>query len=138
MTAGALIAMADELAPNAFSQSVKVMELNRIENRVRLDVLLQDPDEVEPIRAEELNTTSLVLGENYRDVYLFWMKATYYFHMGEYDTYQNEKAMFEAAWLRLCRDECEAHHQGTGYSEYGRTETQTVTPETEDADGEEF
>ena len=56
----------------------------------------------------------LVLAERYRDVYLFWMKAMYYWHMGEYETYQNEKAMFDEAWARLELDVCFERHMGTG------------------------
>lgn len=120
MKASAIITMADELCPNVFSTAVKVMELNRIENRVRLDVLLQDPEDVDQIAAAALTTTDMALGDNYQDVYVLWMICMYYYHMGEYEEYQNKKAMFEGAWTRLNRDECYRHHEGTGGPEYPR------------------
>ena len=118
MTANAVITLADEIAPNAFSNAVKLLELNRIENRVRLDVLLEDPDDVEQIESTELATHDMSLPESHCDVYVQYLASMYYWRMGEYELYQNEKAMFEEAWTRLCRDVCYECHQGTGGPEY--------------------
>jgi hypothetical protein len=41
------------------------------------------------------------------------MKAMYYWHMAEYDSYQNEKAMFDNEWHRLTREVAERQAYGT-------------------------
>lgn len=116
MTVTELVGLADELVPNVFSDRVKLFELNRLEKRVRVDILEEGADCVVPI--EEIDDTELTLDSTYQDVYLCWMKSMYYWHMGEYELYENEKAMFEEAWERFVRDVCYARHQGTGGSEY--------------------
>ncbi len=219
MTAYEVIALADELAPNVFSNTIKLFELNRLEQRIRVDILKQDPAEVTPFTAEDLTAPASVLGslesgriddptpgggggdgeitdptnppitgegddpgtggdsggsgsgsddsgsgsddsgsgteggtgesgsgsddsgdtgsgsggsgnesgdetpagtlaleERYRDVYVCWMVAMYYWHMGEYEEYQNKKAMFDAAWTRFERDVCIALDRAGGYA----------------------
>ena len=192
MLAKEVIELADELAPNVFSTEVKLFELNRLEQRIRVDILLENPNDVAPITADDLTAATeqtdmttltvgdgesstnsgdaiitdpqpddpisddpadpvtpggndpgngeqeddatnsgsgadaedtptpgtLALEERYRDVYLFWMISMYYYHMGEYEEYQNKKLMFETAWQRFVRDVCDAFHVGTGGPEY--------------------
>ena len=209
MLAKEVIELADELAPNVFSTEVKLFELNRLEQRIRVDILLENPNDVAPITADDLTAATeqtdmttltvgdgesstnpggdaiiddpqpddpisdnpaepftpggndpgngnpadpvtpggndpgngeqeddatnsgsgadaedtptpgtLALEERYRDVYLFWMISMYYYHMGEYEEYQNKKIMFETAWQRFVRDVCDAFHVGTGGPEY--------------------
>ena len=118
MKASEAIAAADELVPNPFSEAQKLRWLNQIEFRVRVDAMLEDPETVTPISEQEEDTADLTLEDRYQEVYISWMKSMYYWHMGEYDVYQNEKAMFEAEWLRFERDLCEALHVGTGGSEH--------------------
>lgn len=118
MKASEAIAAADALVPNPFSDAQKLRWMNQIEYRVRVDAKLEDPADVDPILAEDVSTTDLTLEDRYQEVYISWMKSMYYWHMGEYDVYQNEKAMFEAEWLRFERDLCEALHVGTGGPEH--------------------
>ncbi len=224
MTAYEVVTLADELAPNVFSNTVKLFELNRLEQRIRVDILKEDPADVTPFTAEDLTAPASVLGswesgqiddptpggggnagggegggdgeitdptnppitgegddpgtggdsggtgsgddsgsgsddsggtgsgsddsgsgdesgsgsgadseggddsedetpagtlaleERYRDVYVFWMVSMYYYHMGEYEEYQNKKAMFEAVWTRFERDVCTALDRAGGYA----------------------
>ena len=207
MTVYEVIALADELAPNVFSNTVKLFELNRLEQRIRVDILKQDPADVTPFDASVLTAPAEILGsitegriddptpggggdgeitdptnppitdegddpgtggdsggsgsgseggtgesgsgdesgsgsgsgsgsdseggdasedetpagtlaleERYRDVYVCWMVAMYYWHMGEYEEYQNKKAMFDAAWTRFERDVCIALDRAGGYA----------------------
>lgn len=123
MTAYEVITLADELAPNVFSNAVKLFELNRLERRIWVDILGQEPEDLTPISAANLEDASgesgvLTLEERYRDVYVFWMISMYYYHMGEYEEFANKKAAFDEAWKRFERDVCEAWHQGTGRPEY--------------------
>lgn len=113
MTAKELIDLADELAPNPFSATVKLREVNQIEHRVWLDALLEDPEDLSTIAAADIATARLALTDPYTDVYLLWMISRYYYHMGEYEEYENKKAAFEEAWNTLQRDLCLAFHKGT-------------------------
>lgn len=232
MTACEVITLADELAPNVFSNKIKLFELNRLERRIRVDILGQDPATVTAITEEDLEEPAdsgslasvigrdddsgrddgtiengsgdaggsggsggsgggdeienpgtgqetgdgdpgyegsggsgsgtedpspagegsgddagddpgtegetggdagredgddegddenepagtLALEERYRDVYVFWLISMYYYHMGEYEEYQNKKAMFDDVWVRFERDVCISIDRATGYA----------------------
>lgn len=148
MKASEAIAAADELVANPFSTAIKIRELNNIEQRIRIDVLGEYPDDVSPISAHTVNTAYLRLDDRYAEVYISWLKTRYYWLMGEYDIYQNEKAMFEAEWNRWYADVCNEMYTGSGASEYisasGEEESGStpdvvpgVTPDDEDPDDEE-
>lgn len=113
MKASEAIAAADQLCANPFSQSVKLRELNAIEQRIRIDVLGEDPEDVTPISSYTVDTAYLTLDDRYGEVYISWLKTRYYWLMGEYDVYQNEKAGFEAEWNRWYADVCNELHTGS-------------------------
>ena len=119
MKAAEAISAADELCPNPFSEEQKLRELNRIECRIRVDILGEDPAEVLPIEQESIAESSLTLEDRYSDIYICWLKAKYYWLMGEYDIYQNEKAMFEAEWRRWVADVANEQYTGSCGKEYG-------------------
>lgn len=106
VTVREILDMADELASNALPLRTKIFEFNRLEQRIRCDVLGEDPNEAELLTEETLPAAAPVLPSRYRDVYLYWMAAMIYFHQGESEAYENERQMFEAAWLRFERDVC--------------------------------
>ena len=58
----------------------------------------------------------LLVPPPYDELYVRWMIAQYYWYMGEYEVYQNEKAMFDSAWNRwllyLCRTERTGANEG--------------------------
>lgn len=114
MTAAQILSMADELVPNPFSTQIKLFLFNQIEQRIRIDTLGEAPETVQTVTADSMTTSTCRLDERYLDVYLCWLKAQLYWNMGEYDVYENERAMFEAAWDRFERDVCYAEHMGTG------------------------
>lgn len=108
-----MIQAADALAPNVFSDAQKLGIFNELERRVRLDMRLEDPEEYREITAEDWEEEELA--EPLRaPMYLAWMKAWYYFYMGEYDTYQNEKAMYDHLEEDYLGELCRRYHQGTG------------------------
>ena len=113
MKAGEAITLANTLVPNPFQTAYQVRLLNQIEQRVQIDVLGVDPDDYEPIVAADINTTDLELDDRYTDVYICWLKSRYYWAMGEYEIYQNEKAMFEAEWNRWVADVGNTSHTGS-------------------------
>ncbi len=124
MKVSELIAMADELVPNPFSDTVKLHLINEIERRIQLEVRKVDEEDLALVTAATLSTADLF--ESDRDaMYLAWMKAMYYWNMGEYDTYENERAMYNALWEEYLRDVCDRDHQGSCGREYvyGSSET---------------
>jgi hypothetical protein len=117
MTYTTILALADELVPNPFSDNVKLLWLNQIAREVEIDLFLGDPEEFEEITAQTLSTREIP--EHTRpEMYVAWMKAMYYWAMGEYEIYQNEKAMFESLRSDLAGRLCELYHVGTGGPEH--------------------
>lgn len=109
-----LIELADELVVNLFSTSVKLMLVNEVEGRVQQECFRIPADDVQVYTEQDIeDETALLLGPPWQQVYLSWMKAMYYWHMAEYDSYQNEKAMFDNEWRRLCREVAERQAYGT-------------------------
>ena len=112
MTVAELMALADALATNALPMDIKLFELNRLEQRIRVDTLGQDPEELAPYPQEEPEA-ELYLEERYRDVYLYWITSMIFFHQREMEDYENQRAMFETAWSRFERDCCIALDRST-------------------------
>lgn len=114
MKVSELIALADELAPNPFSATVKLGLVNELQAKIQMDVFLVEAKDVDMVASADAATTELLLPEARNSLYLAWMRAKYYWLMGEYEIYQNEKALFDDEWDALVRDECERCHRGTG------------------------
>lgn len=114
MTANELIALADELVPNQYSDAVKLGLVNEIQQKIQMEIFLVDARDVTTLSSQEADTEPLLLPEARRSLYLAWMRAMLYWYMGEYEVYQNEKAMFDREWNALMMDECERAHRGTG------------------------
>ena len=114
MTAAELIALADELAPNALSEGAKLGLVNEIESKIQMQIFLVQAKDIQSIQAEDADTEELCLPEARRSLYLAWMRSMIYWYQGEYELYENERAMFEAEWTACMRDECDAAHRGTG------------------------
>lgn len=106
MTVRELFEMADELATNALPARTKLFEYNRLEKRIRVDILGEDPQTAADVTEDNIGSAVPVLPERYHDVYLFWMASMIFFHQGETEAYENERQMFEAAWIRFERDVC--------------------------------
>lgn len=115
MTIAELIGIVDELVKDTvYSQNVKLMFVNEVEGRIQHDVFRVDPDEVEVYSISDItNGTTLLLGPPFNQVYVAWMKAMYYWHQAEYNSYENEMAMFNSEFARLCRTVSEARAFGT-------------------------
>lgn len=114
MTIAELIGIADELVENPFSTGVKLMLVNEIEGRIQHDLFQMAPDQVVTYTQDDITAeTELVIGTPWNQVYLTWMKSMYYWHMAEYDSYQNEREMFNNEWIRLSRTVSEHEYFGT-------------------------
>ena len=114
MTAGELVALADRLAPNPFDEDIKLGLVNEIEAKIFTELLLTESEDFEPIAQANMATAELSLPESRRSLYIAWMRTMLYWYMGEYDTYANEKAMFDNEWLLTERELCIREHRGTG------------------------
>lgn len=114
MTVKDLIDAVDELVENPFSTAVKLRLVNELQGKIQMEVFLVDAKDVEAVDIDDIETEELMLPEARVSLYIAWMRAMLYWYMGEYDVYQNEKAVFDADWNDLVRDECERAHRGTG------------------------
>jgi len=117
MKASELIALADELVENPFSDAVKIHLINSIERRIHVEVLLEQPTDVQSVTADNLENYELTL-DGRDELYLAWMRTMYYWNMAEREEYQNEKEMFDSCWEDLCHDVAEREHQGSCGKEY--------------------
>ena len=104
MTLQEVIAMADELKPNAFSPSVKVAWINALEGRIALSVFLMSEADAAQLHytTEDLNETLLVKPP-YDDIYELWLEAKIDYANGEYDKYQNTMAEYNAHYGEFVR-----------------------------------
>lgn len=104
MTLQEVIAMADELKPNAFSPSVKVAWINALEGRIALSVFVMSEADAAQLHytTEDLNETLLVKPP-YDDIYELWLEAKIDYANGEYDKYQNTMAEYNAHYGEFVR-----------------------------------
>ena len=72
----------------------------------------QEEEETEP------RVNLYLSGPTAEGMYLAWMKTQLYWAMGEYETYENEKAMFEYEWSELAAYICQKRHEGSCGREY--------------------
>lgn len=102
------------------SDRVMLYLINQIEARVQKELLLQT-DGIRQYDTDDIrNETELLLDETDSGVYLFYAVSMLYFRRGEYEDYQNQKAMFDDAWKRLERRLALQNHGGTSeISVYG-------------------
>ena len=115
MTIAELIGLVDGLVQDVpFEDDVKLLLVNQVEGLIQHDCFRMDPADVAEYTAQDVSAgTELLLGAPFSEIYVAWMKAMYYRHMGEYNSYENEKAMFDNEWERLCRTVAEARAHGT-------------------------
>lgn len=93
MTVTQAIAMADELKPNAFSQSVKLGWLNDCEGLVQTEVLLMEPELCVRYGAQD-GDTALIAPPPHDKLYRAYLCAMTDFANGEYSKYQNTMQLF--------------------------------------------
>lgn len=106
MTATELIEQIDELVPNPFSEAAKLALVNEIEGKLQTELLLIPARDVTVIAAADADSAELLLPPARAPLYLAWMRSMIYWMMGEYEIYENEKAMFNAEWEWAMRDAC--------------------------------
>ena len=103
MTLIEMIAMVDEIRPNQISKQMKTMWLNEIEHRVFDEVLSRARGfcpmfEYKPYEYETDDDTELAVPDYYGDVYRTYVCSKIDVTLGEIDRYNNDAALFDAAW----------------------------------------
>lgn len=115
---GEVIAMVDEIKPNAFSQEAKTAWLNECEGLVQTEVFLFAPAEVIRYRWPENRDTPLLVEPPHDKLYWAYLTAMIDFANGEYNKYQNTMQMFNASygefmrWFALNYRPADAHEEG--------------------------
>lgn len=115
MTVAELVGLAtDWVEDDKITDRVRLYFINQIEGMIQTELLQTDPNEIRKYTADDLSgSTELLVSDPHTDVYVTWMVAMAYWYAGEYDIYQNEKAMFDAAWYRLAAMIAERDHGGS-------------------------
>ena len=106
MTIAKVLAAADAVKPNAFSEEVKLQWVNEAEGMVQTDVLLRAIDDVVTYEWPTDENTELLVKPPHDKLYLAYLIAMIDFTNGEYNKYANTVAMFNthlseyAAWFQ--------------------------------------
>ena len=106
MTIANVLAAADAVKPNAFSEEVKLQWINEAEGMVQTDVLLRAIDDVVTYEWPTDENTELLVKPPHDKLYLAYLIAMIDFTNGEYNKYANTVAMFNthlseyAAWFQ--------------------------------------
>ena len=97
---------ADRLKPNAFPAEDKLRWLERLEKRIRREILLQHEGTVPALGnfgSEELNL-ELLVPSPYDEMYIHWLCAQMDYYNGEPDSFNASNAMFEAMFGQFRND----------------------------------
>ncbi len=103
MTIAEAIREADRLKPNSFPAEDKLRWLERLERRLREEILSRCEGELperSPIGAEELNRR-LQVDAPYDEMYIHWLCAQMDYYQREYEGFNASNAMFEAIFRRF-------------------------------------
>ena len=93
--------------------SILLYELNRVEFKLQTELLLMTSDVVQYDENDLVTDTELLFGDSDPDVYLYYVVSMLSHRRGEYEEYQNQKVMFDAAWKTLERRLALQLHGGT-------------------------
>lgn len=83
-------------------ESLLLFEINRVAYRIQTELLLKTSDIVQYDKSD-IEETELLLGDSDPEVYLYYVVAILSHRRGEYEEYQNQKTLFDAAWATLER-----------------------------------
>lgn len=97
MTVREVIAMVDDVKPNAFETATKVKWLDALEGTLASEVFLMAPPDVEQLRlSKDRLDQELLIGPPYDDIYELWLEAQIDKANGEYNKYQNTMQFYNA------------------------------------------
>ena len=103
MTLQEVLDLADQLKPNMMQRSVKVRFINEIEGKVHQEILMKHVHSAEDEILPEYDDTTdgseqLLVQAPYHMLYVYWLMAQIDHMNMEMDKYNNDRALFEAAW----------------------------------------
>lgn len=103
----------DDVRPNAFSETQKLVWINELEARIQRDVLLSA--ELWQYQLPEDENVDLILNPPHDAIYRHWMEAMIDYANGEYSKYQNTMQMFNAKWSSFVAWFAETYRPADGY-----------------------
>lgn len=95
-TLSGVIAMVDEIKPNAFSDGAKTLWINECEGLVQTEIFLWAPEQIITYRYEEDKDTELLVSPPHDKIYWTYLTAMIDFANGEYSKYQNTMQLFNS------------------------------------------
>lgn len=97
MTVREVIAMADDVKPNAFGTDTKIKWLDALEGTLAAEVFLMAQAEIGQLRlSADDPEQELLIGPPYDDLYVLWLEAQIDRANGEYNKYQNTMQSYNA------------------------------------------
>ena len=100
---GEVIAMVDEIKPNAFSDEAKTAWLNECEGMVQTEVFLFAPAEIIRYRWPEDRDKPLLVEPPHDKLYWAYLTAMIDFANGEYNKYQNTMQTYNEHYANFLR-----------------------------------
>lgn len=112
-TAKEIIALADELNPNAYSDEVKAMWLNEAEHMLQTEIFCLAPcDVTEYVPYAEKKETELSLGAGDDKIYIMYLQAMIDFANKEYSAYNNDIALYNEYLDTFAKRYIRTHKEG--------------------------
>lgn len=116
MTVREVIAMVDDVKPNAFETKTKVKWLDALEGTLASEVFLMAPADVEQLRLSlDRLDQELLIGPPYDDIYELWLEAQIDKANGEYNKYQNTMQFYNARRADFVTWFCQTWDPAQGY-----------------------
>lgn len=123
MTVAEAIAMVDELKPNMFEVTEKVLWLSRLDLRIKRQIIdtheYNDGEEEIELDGYECDEdsdgnpvapdTELLLPEPYAEMYIHWLEAQIDYYNMEYDGFNAANALFNSNWEEFRNDYNSSH-----------------------------
>ena len=103
MTLAGVIAMVDDMKPNAFSNDTKTQWVNEVESMVQTEVLLFASEQIITYTYAQDSTEELLVQPPHDKLYWSYLVAMIDFANGEYNKYQNTMQVFNAHFGEFMR-----------------------------------
>lgn len=103
MTLSQVIAMTDEIKPNAFSNETKTAWVNEVEGMVQTEIFLLAPIEIIQYDYAADKDKQLLVYPPHDKLYGPYLQARIDFANGEYDKYTNTMQLFNSFWGEFMR-----------------------------------
>lgn len=113
MTILEAITRADLIRPNELDPAVKLRWLSTLDGQIHAELLRAHAEAPGPFRGydetTELQSTRLLVGYPYDELYLRYLLMRIDLEHGELDRYNNEAAAFNRLWQSFAANYCKTH-----------------------------